>query len=367
MTNYSELSDDELLRLASGNKKPKVDYSSLDDEQLAKMAGGSIDTTPTAQNADNSLPAQQNNPNDLSNLDNIMNNQEPSLWDRTGRYLQGGVKFVQDNTNNAVNAINNANIPQGLSNLGGAALEGAINIPQGLLQFGNQFVNDTGSTVSNVVNNPASVLDIPEAFAKGMYNGAYNLAQGAVDIPAALSSAWNGTEFQRQYTLPRAGEILDAAFKKALVDTGIKTLEEYNKNQQELNKILMEKNTRLNQLPIAQTLGEFSLPLGALKALGIGGKASQLAKVGSASQKASIASDIAKSAAVGSGFGALTPGSLQDKVTGAGTGAVIGGAMGGAIRTAPYVSNAIKFTGKVGKALGKEAINRANPKIIIRL
>ena len=311
----------------------------------------------------------QSNGNDISNFDNILNMpSEPSLWNKAGNALQGGVKFVENKANQLADAYNNApanggvSIKQGLSNLGNATLEGVQNIPQGLLAFGGQLLNDTGSTTKNIIQNPASLLDAPNAFISGMYSGGRNLLQGAIDIPEAISAAYNGREFQRQYELPGIHDTAQNILQKVLVGTGIRSQEKFDESIALINQLRKQEAEKRSQLPIVSTAGEFSLPIGAMKALKIGGKTTKLATSGNTAKKASVLSDLGKAGTVGAGFGALTPGELKEKVTGAGVGTIVGSATGGVMRATPHIKNVAKFTGAAGKAVAKEAANRVNPK-----
>ena len=79
------------------------------------------------------------------------------------------------------------------------------------------------------------------------------------------------------------------------MDTGIKTLEEFNRKQAAYNEYKAAENAKLDQLPIANTVGEFALPVGALKALKIGGKSTKLAtNVGAKAKTASTTRKVGK-------------------------------------------------------------------------
>lgn len=208
-------------------------------------------------------------------------------------------------TNTQPQQVDNVSIPEGLLNVAKAVGTGISKVPQGVVNFGKGLVNDTATTVKNIIKEPALLPAVVPAMGKGLVNGlVHDVVQGVADIPEAVSSAYQGKPFQERIHVPRFTEAVDS-LAKLMYDKGIYTPEQYAKYQ-----LLQAKGQGvLDKLPIAQTAGMFMLPAG---------------EVANVATKGSIGEAIAH----GAGFGAIMPGSLEDKVSNAGTGAVLGGGLG---------------------------------------
>lgn len=211
-----------------------------------------------------------------------------------------------DNQTPAIETQNDVSIPEGLLNVGKSIVSGISKVPQSVVQFGKGIANDTVTTAKNIIKEPALIPAIIPAMGKGFVNGlVHDVTQGVADIPEALTASYQGRPFQEKVHVPKFTEITDT-LAKLMLEKGIYSPEQYAKYQE----LQTKGQGVLDKLPIAQTAGQFMMPAGnVVNAVEAGG--------------------VGKAMLHGAGFGVVMPGSLEDKISNAGTGAVLAGGLGG--------------------------------------
>ncbi len=213
---------------------------------------------------------------------------------------------------------NDVSVLQGLGNMAKSVGRGIAGVPQGLWEFGKHIVTDTAATVKNIWQEPSLLPATVPAVGKGMVDGLiHDILQGVVDIPEAIAASYKGREFERQLEVPTFVGLVNQAADSLYKNN------HWNEKQYQGYLAAQQRNEEIiNKLPIFQTAGQFALPIGAV---------GNAAKVGG----------VKNAVLHGTAFGAVMPGSLEDKVTTGGVGAAIGAGIG----------------------LGNKAISRGYPKI----
>lgn len=241
-----------------------------------------------------------NNVSDELYSDNVQP-EKPLYDDKTGAFNAG----IRRTTINNTQPEKPVSIPEGLFNIAKSVGTGVSRIPQGVVHFGKSLIDDSVTTAKNIVKEPSLIPAIIPAMGKGLINGlVHDVTQGVADIPEAISSAYQGRPFQEKIHVPRFTETVDG-LAKLMLEKGIYTPEQYAKYQE----LQAKAQGTMDKLPIAQTAGMFMMPAG---------------EVANTAKTAGLG----KAVLHGAGFGAVMPGSLEDKVSNAGTGAVLAGGLG---------------------------------------
>lgn len=185
------------------------------------------------------------------------------------------------------------------------------NVGQGLQQVPQSvggFLQQIPDTASNIIDNPSLVTKIPDALLNGFQGGLYGLAEGTVNLPGDIINAGMNKDIIPNLhipTLDESGKFIANNLNNAL---GRKSIFQ---NNPDIIKYEAQRQQDINKLPAFQTAGSFVLPAGAGAARGL--------------EATNLTDRLAKSALTGAGFGAVaTPGTLKERVSGAGTGALFG-------------------------------------------
>ena len=251
-------------------------------------------------------------------------------------------KTFSDNHPILGGVINNAaqnSVVQGLSNIGHDAskfIQGAIN---GIPQFAEGLKQDAIRTGTQLKDSPSSAKYIIPSVAKGVSEGIYNIAQGAVSLPEAISASYNARPFNPDNTfkftpLPQSADMI----AKGLSEKGVISPEAYLKYRQ------ARANTRqgMANIPLASTIGEFlpaAIPVG--RAAGLIGRttttplsrtAGLIANTTNKTALQNVAnatSNIAKAGLAGAGYGLVaTPSDLSERAQAMGAGLTSGALLG---------------------------------------
>lgn len=212
--------------------------------------------------------------------------------------LQGGVSFKE-----------------GMNNLKaevGRGLAGALNAPK---EMWNSVKDATTTTVDNLKSEPSLSKDILGAGFQSATSLPFTVAQSVANIPEALSSAYQGRQFEQKVNLPSSGQELGSRLADGAIDLLYKTM---NKSQAEMEALKKKREARdlarkqqqekYDKLPLAQLIGEFAVP---------GGNIARNA----------LKTGLMRGVGEGATWGALTTtGSLEDRVKGTASGATLGGA-----------------------------------------
>ncbi|MCR5266789.1 MAG: Eco57I restriction-modification methylase domain-containing protein [Cyanobacteria bacterium RUI128] len=226
---------------------------------------------------------------------------------------------------------------QGVGNIAHDIGSGVNKFVHAPLEFAKQLGRDTVETGKNIVHNPALLKDVPSAIMTGLKDLPFDVAQAVVDLPETIASSYNNRPFERQVNVPNSDEFAENMATNLL---NIFLNEEQKRRNQELHQQrlqqIAQEREKLNQLPIAQTVGAFMLP------------ASNIAKVAKTK-------GIADSIKTGAKWGlATTPGSVEDRTVGTLGGGAFGGTLHAGIKTAPKIAKGVKN-------VSAEIVDRINP------
>lgn len=204
---------------------------------------------------------------------------------------------------------------EGMQNIGkevGKGLKGVLNSPS---EMWNSIKDATTTTVDNLKSDPSLSKDLLGAGFQSATSLPFTVAQSVANIPEALSSAYQGRQFEQKVNLPSSGQELGSRLADGAIDLLHKTM---NKSQAEMEALKKKREARdlaykqqqerYNKLPLAQLAGEFALP---------GGNIARNA----------LKTGLMRGVGEGATWGALTTtGSLEDRVKGTASGGALGGA-----------------------------------------
>lgn len=204
---------------------------------------------------------------------------------------------------------------EGMNNLKaevGRGLAGALNAPK---EMWNSVKDATTSTIENIKADPSLSKDILGAVFQKATSLPFTVAQSVTNIPEALSSAYQGRQFEQKVNLPSSGQELGSRLADGAIDLLYKTM---NKSQAEMEALKKKREARdlarkqqqerYDKLPLAQLIGEFAVP---------GGNIARNA----------LKTGLMRGVGEGATWGALTTtGSLEDRVKGTASGGALGGA-----------------------------------------
>lgn len=288
----------------------------LEKQKLAQQKQQQVVTTP-----------QQSGGFNLTEAVNEVKASQPQVIDGNTT-LTGGVSFKE-----------------GMNNLKaevGRGLAGALNAPK---EMWNEVKDATTSTIENIKADPSLSKDILSAGFQKATSLPFTVAQSVANIPEALSSAYQGREFEQKVNLPSSGQELGTKIADGAVDLLYKTM---NKSQAEMEALKKKREARdlarkqqqerYDKLPLAQLIGEFAVPGGSV--------ASKALKTG-----------LMRGVGEGATWGALTtPGSIEDRTAGT----VMGGALGGATHLGARTGSKLLSNGQGGL---EELATKAKPVI----
>ena len=249
------------------------------------------------QNVQPSQPSVQPRMSSLEEEYEAYKASQPQVIDGNST-LQGGVSFKE-----------------GIDNLKaevGRGLEGALNAPK---EMWNSVKDATTSTIENIKADPSLSKDILGAGFQKATSLPFTVAQSVVNIPEAISSAYQGRQFEQKVNLPASGQELGSKIADGAIDLLYKTM---NKSQAEMEALKKKREARdlarkqqqerYDKLPLAQLIGEFAVP---------GGNIARNA----------LKTGLMRGVGEGATWGALTTtGSLEDRVKGTASGGALGGA-----------------------------------------
>lgn len=226
---------------------------------------------------------------------------------------------------------------EGIGNIASDIGSGVKQFAKAPFEFAKQFGRDTIATGKNIAHNPALLKDVPSAIMTGLKDLPFDVAQAVIDLPETIASSYNNRPFERQVNIPNSDEFAENMATNLL---NIFLNEEQKRRNQELHQQrlqqIAQEREKLNQLPIAQTIGAFMLP------------ASNIAKVAKTK-------GIADSIKTGTKWGlATTSGSVEDRTVGTLGGGAFGGTLHAGIKTAPKIAKGVKNA-------SAEIVDRLNP------
>ena len=234
---------------------------------------------------------------------------------------------------------------EGMNNLKaevGRGLAGALNAPK---EMWNSVKDATTSTIENIKADPSLSKDILGAGFQKATSLPFTVAQSIADIPEAISSGFQGREFERKIELPSNAQELGTKIADSAIDLLYKTM---NKSQAEMDALKKKREARdlvskqqqerYDKLPLAQLIGEFAVPGGS---------------VASKALKTGLMAGVGEGALWG---GLTTPGSIEDRTKAT----VAGGATGGAIHMGTRGASKLADTTKGGL---EELANKAQGSI----
>lgn len=315
------------------------------------------------------------------NDDEPIFNDNPLTFSEEHPLLYGGVKKVQQAANDFGGALNapvtNPNVMQGLGNVARDLGRFGVGLVNGIPQFVGDIKNQAVETGTNIQNNPSAAGSIIPALGHGVDKALGDIVSGALNLPEAVAASYKGREYKPHFQSTAPIEFYADATTQALYNKGLISQEQYTDYLKHKEIAKQEQS----QVPLAGTVGEFipaMIPVG--KAAGLLGGAGKTAGTLSKAQKITkVASDIAKGAGVGAGYGfvANPEANLAQRAESAGSGFAAGGALGaggkllqaGGKAAAPYVAKGVaKGAFEAGKAArvisdaAEEVGNRLNPK-----